>query len=127
MVESFRDGNVLTDQQADERAREIAVSVHGEEDWNKGGWPTNLGKEVSVRNNISLLFELKKGPIYGYYAGDDGAHLIVITGVNIWTGTIYTNNPWEVSGGQTREEFSQGFLDKPSYWDMPFVCGFRVN
>ena len=71
--------------------------------------------------------ELKKGPIYGYYSGESGAHLVVVTGVNIWTGTVYTNNPWGEYGEQTIKEFKQGFIGMPDEWDMPLIYIYRAD
>jgi RHS repeat-associated protein len=46
---------------------------------------------------------VKNGSMYGYYwnGTDGGAHLIVITGVNLTKGIVYTNNPWGFAGEQT--------------------------
>ena len=127
MVESFQNGTTLTQGEADSRAREIAVSVHGEDNWRQGGWPTNRGKRISTVNRISLAYELKKGPLYGYYANSDSAHLIVVTGIDVLNGTVFTNNPWGVSGQQSIEEFKNGFAGASNNQNMPLICLYRVD
>lgn len=65
-----------------------------------------------------------KGPVYAYYGGSDGAHLVVVTGANLNKGLIYTNNPWGIAGVQSYDEFLYGFVGMPSDWNMPF--GFLI-
>ena len=127
MVESYQSGTTLTQEGADRRAREIAVSVYGEDNWRQAGWPTNTGKRISSVNRISLAYELKKGPLYGYYANDKDAHLIVVTGIDVLSGTVFTNNPWGVSGQQSIEEFKNGFAGAPDDQNMPLICLYRVD
>lgn len=127
MVESYQNGTTLTQEGADRRAREIAVSVYGEDNWRQAGWPTNTGKRISSVNRISLAYELKKGPLYGYYANDKDAHLIVVTGIDVLSGTVFTNNPWGVSGQQSIEEFKNGFAGAPDDQNMPLICLYRVD
>ena len=49
MLEDYQSGIVRTQEDANKKAKELAISVHGEFDkngneiWNKGGWPTNKG------------------------------------------------------------------------------------
>ena len=130
MVEDYNSGIVRTKEEAHKRAREIAIYANGKENWNRGNWPTNasnvfgeFGKEPPTLFQIFL--DLKnKGPIYAYYGGSDGAHLVVITGVSLSKKIIYTNNPWEIYGKQTYNDFINGFADMPEDWDMPF--GFVI-
>ena len=55
---------------------------------------------------------LNNGPVYGYYASSDSAHLIIVTGVNVNKNRVYTNNPWGVKGEQTFEKFKKGVAKK---------------
>ena len=127
MVESYHTGNTLTQTEADNRAREIAVSVYGEDNWRQAGWPTNTGKKISSVNRFSLRAELKNGPLYGYYANSDSGHLIVITGVDVRNGIVYTNNPWGISGQQSIKDFKKGFVGQSDDQDMPLICIYGVN
>ena len=130
MVEDYQAGIVKTQEEADIRAKEIAVSVYGEIEWNQGGWPTNEGEWVSPDNINSLFNLLKDGPMYGYYWSgipSSGAHLIVVTGANLWKGTVYTNNPWGYSGEQTYNEFLNGYLGMPEYYDMPMFSLIKIE
>ena len=52
------------------------------------------------------------GPVYAYYPGTDSSHLVVVTGVNLYSGIVYTNNPWGNCGEQTFEEFQNGYATK---------------
>ena len=134
MVEDFRAGRTQTNAQATARAIEIAIGYHGASGiddratWDQGGWPTNcynLFGETGIEN-INDLYKavVNRGPLYAYYGGDSGAHLVVVTGVNLTKGMVYTNNPWGISGEQTYSEFLNGFAGMPSDWDMPF--GFYI-
>ncbi len=127
MVEDYRVGRTRTNEQATERAISISRSIYGD-DWNQGGWPTN-SRDLFGDTGITSLNDLysalvKNGPIYAYYGGTDGAHLVVIIGVNKTKGIIYTNNPWGIAGEQTYSQFLYGFVGMPSDWDMPF--GFYI-
>ena len=125
MVEDYQTKTTRTKKEADKRAKEIAISVHSPDNWNKGGWPTNAGEWRSI-NNIGDLYEVvKSGPVYGYYSGTDSAHLVVITGVNLLRGEVYTNNPWGIAGVQTYEEFLKCFAGGPT--TMPFSACILVN
>ena len=66
------------------------------------GWPTN-SRDLFADTGINDIYKLhtalvNNGPIYAYYGGSKGAHLIVVTGVDILKGTVSTNNPWGYSG-----------------------------
>ena len=109
MIESYQNGKTLKKKEADKRATEIAIARHGKTNWNKGGWPSNLGEKRDI-DTIETLYNilLNSGPVYGYYASSDSAHLIVVTGVDVNKNRVYTNNPWKVKGKQTFEEFKKG-------------------
>lgn len=40
--------------------------------------------------------------------GTAGAHEIDVTGVDVNKGRVYTNNPWDIRGNQSYNEFRQG-------------------
>ena len=130
MVEDFQAGRTRTQESADSRAREIAISRYGVNNWNRPGWPTNAPDLFGQENNNSpSLYEIgyyltKRGPMYAYYHNNSSGHLVVVTGVNISKGLIYTNNPWGIAGEQTYEEFLNGFVGLPANENMPF--GFLI-
>ena len=129
MVEDYRNGIVRTQEEADKRAKEIAIEENGKIDWNTGGWPQNTGEELNSINIFSLYFALFDGPLYAYYwnGGEGEAHIVVITGVNLFKMTVYTNNPWGESGEQTYKEFLNGCYGAPSDYDMPLKAVYRIN
>ena len=113
MIESYQKGEKLRKKKADARAKEIAIARHGSTDWDKGGWPSNLGSDRDV-NTIETLYNilLANGPVYGFYVGPSGSHLIVITGVNVNKNRVFTNNPWGSKGKQSFDEFKKGVAKK---------------
>lgn len=120
MIESFQSSKKLSTQKADERAKQLAIAQNGEENWNRGAWPTNLGEYQTI-SSINDLFNIvsNNGPVYAYYANDSvNAHLVVVTGVNLKKGIVYTNNPWGVRGKQTFSEFSAGVAHKDNQSDL---------
>ena len=136
MVEDFGSGIAKTQEEADARAIEIAISVHGEKDadgneiWNRGGWPTNMGDHIKINGILDLFLLLQDGPVYAYYWSgkrDTKAHLVVVTGVNVLDSTVYTNNPWGNSGEQSFNDFMQGFYGKPSTDDMPLYSIIPIS
>ena len=130
MTESYSSGTVFTQAEADVRALEIAISVNGDINWNSGNWSTNTSlanNRVTITDKVSLWRSLRNGPVYAYYWGEDAVHMVLITGIDRWNNTIYTNNPWGISGSQSFEEFQQGFLGMPNEWDCSFNCIFTIN
>ena len=131
MIESYREGITLTQEEANQRVRELAIQVNGEDDWNRGAWPTNMGEAVNPDNLFELYWILKnEGPVYGYYWNgkkDGDAHLIVVTGVDLLNKTVSTNNPWGSSGKQTFQEFKEGVLGSDSTTDMPYYFLLLVS
>ena len=126
MVEDYNEGITRTNKQARIRMQEISIKVYGYVS-DEGGWPTNVsnlfsesGKAPPTLDELYSLL-LKKGPVYAYYSGSSGAHLVVITGVNLTKGMVYTNNPWWISGKQTYEDFMKGFLGRPLDYDATFI------
>lgn len=58
-------------------------------------------------------------------------HVVVLTGIDVESGTVYTNNPWEVYGEQTWDEAMAGFdtgyyyLDDYGTWMLEYAEGVR--
>lgn len=75
------------------------------------GWPSNLGEAIGKENvnSIEDLYSIfdDNGPVYGYYSNPKQAHLVIITGVDLNTNKVYTNNPWGVRGVQSFEDFQK--------------------
>jgi len=128
MIESYQSGEVLTQWEAEQRAIRIAKSsVEDGEDWNAGRWPTNTGERLFFENIYSLYSYVKQnGPIYAYYCGNDNAHLVVVTGVDIWNNKVYTNNPWGIKGEQTFDEFKECIYRGENY-GMSLYCCYGVK
>lgn len=113
MVASYKSGTTLRQSEAEEQAIKIAKEYYQSEDksvWNDGGWPSDLGSEISTENIYRLYLALKNGPAYALYSNPETgeSHLVVVTGVNPVRDIVYTNNPWGVSGKQTFAEFKMG-------------------
>ena len=112
MIESYKKGEVYGKAHADYRAHEIAREVYGDDihNWNKAGWPTNMGEEISITNILELYALLdNNGPLYAFHKGNGGSHLVVVTGINLYNRKIYTNNPHGVYGIQSYEDFLSGY------------------
>ena len=75
MVESYQSKTTLAQEQADKRAKEIAVLVNGKNKWNRGALPTNIADTVEIKGMFSLVKELKK---------DLYMHIIKETAESIW-------------------------------------------
>ena len=116
MVESYKTGKVLSQEEADNRAIQIAIEENGEENWNDGDFPQDTNETLRIDakeiKSIKDLYEIliNNGPVYAYYDSDTvRAHLIVLTGVNVRMNIVYTNNAWGIKGKQTFEEFKKSF------------------
>ena len=122
MIESYQKGKTLSQSAADKRAKELAIKQNGKDNWNQGAWPTNLGSRKSI-DSIEDLYDFlyNKGPVYGYYASSTGAHLIVVTGVDVKKNKVYTNNPWGVKGEQTFKDFQNGVARKSNQSNQGLV------
>ena len=128
MAASAHYGLGFTQDQADEFAIFLAKIVNGEAEWNKGALPVNIGDKYYV-DTIAELYTLLNdyGPLYALYfdarAESKTSHMVLITGVNITTNTVYTNNPWgPPAGKQTFDEFLTGIA-----WDNPISYDFRLS
>lgn len=97
----------------------------------KGGAPSNKGERIEIQNIGILYALLQDGPVYARYytPGADSGHLVVVTGVNLYTNTVYTNNPWGVRGKQSFKAFTQGYASK--WWQgsgkEPLDCIYLIN
>ena len=113
MYDCYNNGEKLTQRQADTKAKEIAIAKHGS-DYDRSAFPDNCGPETVNINDIELLFDILKsaGPVYAYYSNGFGAHMVVVTGVDLNTGTVYTNNPAYGSGAQSFDEFVDCYTRK---------------
>ena len=129
MIESYREGTNYTQYEATRWAKKLAIEKYGYSNWNKGSWPSNKGSVYKIKS-IEHLFDILKenGPVYAYYSDFDAsgnvtkAHLVVVTGVNLYENTVYTNNPWGVSGVQSYEDF----LDDVA-WDQQYDSGMSMR
>lgn len=129
MFEDYHDGKTRSQLSAFYRAKEISVSVYGKK-WNQGHYPLNCkaydskgAPEKTYVYDIFKLYELLvlcNGPFYARYYNDDlkQGHLVVLTGVDLYYGKVYTNNPWGIAGEQTFEEFKQGFVGEPGGFEF---------
>ena len=59
-------------------------------------------------------------PLYAYYSGSNGHHLVVVTGVDYSNGLVFVNNPQGYSGAQTYDEFLSGYLGQSPSNDSTF-------
>ena len=141
MVEDYMMGTVNpNDSQSEKqsRATEECISRAKEylgSDWNSGFYPTDTfftmlfadEGEVTLESIYTVL--LQYGPGYLTYSQySDGyllGHSTVITGVDLSTGLVTSNNPWGVSGTQTLEEMMNGFYagryDAGEGWFLEYV------
>ena len=121
MIEDYKSGTTKTQEQADKRAKEIAIEVNGADDWNNGGWPTNCsfynlkGDPIPEFIDIYSIMELYQllrynGPVYALYSESKTvSHMVVVTGINLFKKLVYTNNPWGISEEQSFQDFLLGF------------------
>ncbi|MGN0448037.1 MAG: RHS repeat-associated core domain-containing protein, partial [Acutalibacteraceae bacterium] len=119
MIEDYKSGVIRTKEEADMRAKELAIFRNGEEDWNRGSWPTNCksytlwGRPIPALIDLTSIVELYNllelnGPVYALYESEDSSHLVVVTGVNLLRNVVYTNNPWGRYGEQSFYDYLNG-------------------
>ena len=136
MIEDYSTDANYTDDEATQRAIELAKSVNGDrnilgkEKWNRGAFPTNLGEGSYPQNIHELYALLQTGPAYAFYSTFSGrgvAHMVVITGVDVSADLVYVNNPWGTSGTQSFGEFLSGWYGT-TYADylVPLRCVYPV-
>lgn len=126
MVEDYHSNRKSTPSAAELHAIWLALTRKDKDGlWDKGGFPTNcelnrMGKPVptfvSTYSTIADLFVLlqEAGPIYACYESptSNDAHMVVVTGVNLKEGRVYTNNPWDKKGDQSYEEFTRSVVGR---------------
>ena len=128
MIKSHDEGVILTDEQATGAAIAMAQARTWRGDWNRGRKPSNFGRRIVVED-VNDLYDVlyANGPVYAKYVDQSDTrradtHLVVVTGVNVTTNTVYTNNPWGSYGAQTFDEFLNGVA-----WDKPYPYDFKLK
>ena len=121
MIDSYKNDKVLTKKEAKAYAKQLAVDLHGKEQWNQGGSPQTKKSIITAEQitDINVLYKILKdnGPVYARYANENNGHAIVITGVSLFSNMVFTNNPWGIRGKQTFEDFKDGFV--PMWYSGP--------
>ena len=105
-------------------ARMLAVQENGWLFWNNPDWPTNMGRAHTVQSAKDLYKILAtNGPAYALYGdGKDissskSQHMVVVTGIDCSSNTVYTNNPWGYAGRQSFTGFRTGVWQGSSQYD----------
>lgn len=79
----------------------------------------NVDTRFFGKGNSQQYFEklydilVESGPVYAQYQTsvfESEGHMVVVTGVDIDKGLVYTNNPWGYRGVQTYADFCKGFV-----------------
>ena len=115
MIDCYKSGASISQKEADLKAMDLAYKKLGKDNWDMGFFPDNAGDAVKMNSIIDLYKALVEyGPLYAYYRNSSThvAHLVVITGVDVDIGYVYTNNPWGVKGKQPFEAFKNGVAKK---------------
>ena len=121
---SFDTGIELSISEAFEEAKGLAEEYHTIIGWNNGLPFYKQGRKVNCRNIDDLYFILLEfGPVYAAYREWTifGGHIVLVTGVDLDRGYIYTNNPWGIKGAQFEGEFFSSFVngngkEEPGFW-----------
>lgn len=128
MFESYKYGLIVTQDDADKRAKALGTLINGSDNWSGPGWPLNAGDIIFIDGIEELYDELQDGPLYAYYAGDNGdtGHMVLVTGVNIKRNVVFTNNPNGYMDFQYFDEFllhhtSNPFNNEPLYGCYPAI------
>ena len=122
MLDSYYSGNSLAPHEAAEQAVSIAKSVYPDY-WNQAGLPLN-----AERVGIPTLEELSElGPCYAGYSDGTNGHMVVVTKVDLETGLIYTNDPWDKGsrGVQTYDEFVNGLANSSNGMKLDAVFSYK--
>ncbi len=129
MIEDYENGITRIDKFAKKEAIMTASAMKGD-NWNRPSWPTNSSNPtINSEKPTPTIDEIydaiqEYGPIYAYYTDGINAHVVVVTGVDVFNNTIYTNNPHGYRGEQTYNEFLDGYAGMSSNSDMRF--GFLI-
>ena len=111
MVEDSIAGRTRTQAGADERARELGEQRNGVDNWSDPGFPSNVGNQISVDSFYDIAFAVIDAPVYATYNTPNSniGHMVVVTGVDLKNKTIFVNNPWNISGELSYDDFLQSF------------------
>ena len=124
MIEDYKSKRKQNNSSAELSAISLALLRKNKDGyWDKGSFPTNCKLNssgmptpmfVSSYFTIGDLYTLLQntGPIYAYYENANSAHLVVVVGVNLKDGVVYTNNPWGKKGAQSYERFTVSVVGK---------------
>ena len=141
MVEDYESGIYSEPSIVDDRAIALAKEafesrhllgnkyLNAQKTWNDGNFPTNGKGLVPIDNFFLIYIALQDGPLYAYYwDGKDTseAHMVVITGANLFSQTVYTNNPQGYPGFQTYEEFINGYYSPYGSVTPPLNAIIRI-
>ena len=120
MMEDYQQGIKISNAEATTKAIQLAIEYHGATGiddkitWDRGGFPTNMGSYVDFDRIEELyIILLAFGPTYAFYCDADSGHVVIVNGVDLTAGLVYTNNLWGISGVQTFEAFLEGFAGMP--------------
>lgn len=121
---SFDTGSILSSDEALNAAIRLGERYHPIIGWNHGLPFFMQGRRSAVQNIEDLYFLVKAhGPVYAAYRYRNffGGHIVLVTGVDLDRGYVYTNNPWGIRGAQTEAEFFSSFVnfsneEEPGYW-----------
>ena len=127
MVEDYHEGKTRNSVSAtfDAIARAIRANPFN---WNKGNWPSNASKpdwsKMPALPRIEQIYDslISGGPLYAYYSNGERGHLVVITGVDVNKGIVYTNNPHGYRGEQLYSEFVVCYAGGDTSNGMELYC-----
>ena len=126
MIENFKKKDKLDQDEATERAKEIAISLFGPDVYNRPFVPQNAGRRVRINDIEDLSALLADGPIYAYYKErkflSSNAHFAVVIGVDVKNNLVYVNDPAHgKTFVQTFEEFQAGLPGTNSSMPLKYV------
>ena len=133
MIVDFRNKTDKTQEEATDAAIDLAKSITDDNElrdnpnaWNRGSMPTNItGDWRNFGEDYEFLYSALKtcGPLYAIYADESMSfsHITVITGINLTTGLVFSNDP---TLGSLAESYS-GFKTKTAYFaGTPLMLNF---
>ena len=107
MVKDFREGVVRDNDAVTAEALQKNDPTQTEK-WSEIWSKSYEDNSLTVPSLYALYCVLlQQGPIYAGYnnAEEKKGHVVVVTGVNLSKGIVYTNNPWGIKGQQPYAEF----------------------
>ena len=133
MIEDYRAGRIRPEEEADNLAIAMAIDYHnasGIEDvekWNKGIKPDSTKINAILESQLGGVLHLyhllvEYGPVVAvYYLPNGNGHMVTVTGVNLTSGMVYTNNPNRMQtgtrGSQSYEEFIKHYTGPQNGYD----------